>query len=46
MRCLINRTGNGNIADGAGALINNTGSFNTAVGFTAGANLTTGSDNV
>jgi hypothetical protein len=43
---LINKTGNGNIAEGAGALASNTGSFNTAVGFSAGANLTTGSDNV
>jgi Chaperone of endosialidase len=41
-----NQTGNGNTAEGFQALANNTGSFNIAVGFTAGANLTTGSDNI
>jgi hypothetical protein len=41
-----NQTGNGNTAEGFQALANNTGSFNVAVGFTAGANLTTGRDNV
>jgi hypothetical protein len=30
---LVNKTGNGNIAEGDGALGSNTGSFNTAVGF-------------
>jgi len=43
---LLNKTGNGNTAEGCTALQNNTGSFNTAVGFSAGANLTTGRDNV
>jgi hypothetical protein len=42
----INTTGNGNVAEGVGALQNNTGSFNTALGFNAGANLTTGSNNI
>ena len=41
-----NTTGNGNVAEGVGALQNNTGSFNTALGFNAGANLTTGSNNI
>ena len=42
----LNRTGNGNTAEGDGALGSNTGSFNTAVGLNAGANLTTGSNNI
>ena len=41
-----NQTGNGNTAEGWQALANNTGSFNVAVGYTAGANLTTGRDNI
>jgi len=41
-----NQTGNGNTADGYQALANSSGSFNIAVGFTAGANLTTGHDNI
>ncbi|HWX17729.1 MAG TPA: tail fiber domain-containing protein [Chthoniobacterales bacterium] len=41
-----NRTGNGNTAEGYGALGTNGGSFNIAVGYNAGANLTTGSNNV
>ena len=43
---LVNKAGNGNTAEGAGALGSNTGSFNAAVGFNAGANLTTGSNNI
>ena len=43
---LHNQIGNGNIADGYQALINNTGSFNIAIGYTAGVNLTTGRDNI
>ena len=43
---LHNQTGNGNTAEGFQALANNTGSFNVAVGFTAGVNLTTGSNNI
>src|SRR6267378_2653354 len=42
----FNRTGNGNVAVGAGALGRNTGSFNIAVGFNSGANLTTGTNNI
>jgi hypothetical protein len=42
----LNTTGKGNTAEGSSALQNNTGSFNTAVGFNAGANLTTGSNNI
>lgn len=42
----LNKTGEGNTAEGGTALENNTGSFNTALGFSAGANLTTGHDNV
>jgi hypothetical protein len=41
-----NTTGNGNTAEGAGALGSNRGSFNIAVGFNAGGNLTTGSNNI
>jgi len=41
-----NRTGNGNVAEGDGTLGSNSGSFNTALGDNAGANLTTGSDNI
>jgi hypothetical protein len=43
---LQNSVGNGNTAEGSSALQNNTGSFNTALGFNAGANLTTGHDNI
>jgi Chaperone of endosialidase len=43
---LLNKTGNGNTASGDGALESNTGSFNVAVGFNAGGNLTTGSNNI
>ena len=43
---LLNATGDGNTAEGVTALQNNTGSFNTALGFGAGANLTTGHDNI
>ncbi len=43
---LLNKTGNGNTAEGAGALENNKGSYNIALGFNAGGNLTTGSDNI
>jgi hypothetical protein len=43
---LRNQTGNGNTAEGFQALANNTGSFNIAVGFTAGVNLTTGTNNI
>jgi hypothetical protein len=43
---LLNKTGNGNTAEGDGALGSNTGSFNTALGFNAGARLTTGSNNI
>src|SRR5205823_5220250 len=35
-----------NTANGDNALFNNTGSFNSAVGFSAGGNLTTGSNNI
>jgi hypothetical protein len=42
----VNSNGNGNTAEGFHALANNTGSFNIAVGYTAGANLTTGRDNI
>src|SRR5436190_418799 len=41
-----NQTGNGNTAEGFQALANNSGSFNVAVGFAAGFNLTTGRDNI
>src|SRR5439155_917122 len=43
---VLNKTGNGNTADGFQALANNTGSFNIAVGYTAGANLTSGTNNI
>jgi hypothetical protein len=43
---LRNQTGNGNTAEGFQALANNSGSFNTAVGVSAGGNLTTGSNNI
>jgi hypothetical protein len=43
---LANTTGNGNTAFGSSTLQRNTGSYNTAVGFNAGAALTTGHDNV
>jgi hypothetical protein len=43
---LLNTTGNGNVAEGVGALQRNKGSFNIAVGYNAGANLTTGSNNI
>ena len=43
---MSNQTGNGNTAEGFQALAKNIGSFNVAVGFTAGANLTTGNDNI
>jgi hypothetical protein len=43
---LVNTTGNGNTAEGAGALFKNTGSFNVAFGFNAGANLTAGNNNI
>jgi hypothetical protein len=35
-----------NTADGYQALVNNTGAGNTAVGYLAGSNLTTGADNI
>jgi uncharacterized coiled-coil protein SlyX len=41
-----NKTGSGNTAEGDGALLSNAGSFNVAVGFNAGSNLTTGSNNI
>jgi hypothetical protein len=41
----LNTTGNGNVAEGTSALYNNSGSFNVAVGYNAGGNLTTGSNN-
>jgi hypothetical protein len=43
---LDNQIGTSNTAEGFQALANNTGSFNIAIGFTAGFNLTTGSDNL
>ena len=39
-------TGKGNTANGGNALFNNTGSFNMALGYNAGGNLTTGSNNI
>ena len=42
----LNTTGNGNVAEGTGALHNNSGSLNVAIGYNAGANLTTGSNNI
>jgi hypothetical protein len=41
-----NQTGTGNTAEGNGALSKNLGSYNTAVGYNAGTNLTSGHDNV
>ena len=46
MALLGNSKGNNNTASGFEALANNTGSFNIAVGNRAGANLTTGSNNI
>ena len=43
---ISNRTGNRNTADGFQALYNNTGSDNVGLGFNAGYNLTTGSNNI
>jgi hypothetical protein len=39
-------TGGGNTAVGAGALQNTSGDYNTGIGDSAGANLTTGHDNI
>ena len=41
-----NTTGTDNMAIGFGALLNNTGSGNVALGALAGANLTTGNSNI
>ena len=41
-----NTTGNNNTADGVNALYNNNGSNNVGLGFQAGQNLTTGSNNI
>ena len=41
-----NNTGFLNTANGYQALLNNTGSGNTALGYLAGSNLTTGNDNI
>jgi uncharacterized coiled-coil protein SlyX len=46
VRCSIIRPETGTQWKAFGALQNNTGSFNTALGFNAGANLTTGSNNI
>ena len=43
---ISNSTGNRNTADGFQALYNNTGSDNVGLGFNAGYNLTTGSNNI
>jgi hypothetical protein len=43
---LHNQSGNGNTAEGFQALVNNTGSFNIAVGYTAGARISTGHENI
>jgi hypothetical protein len=43
---LDNTVGGFNTASGAGALERNTGSYNTGLGFSAGQNLTTGTNNV
>src|SRR5438094_155624 len=41
----VNQTGNSNTADGYQALFGATGSSNIAIGVSAGANITTGSNN-
>jgi hypothetical protein len=41
-----NTTGGDNTANGYAALLNNTGSFNIALGVAAGSNLTTGDSNI
>ena len=43
---LVNTTGDGNTAIGIGTLLNNNGNNNIALGANAGANLTTGSNNI
>jgi hypothetical protein len=43
---IINQTGNFNTADGAHSLFLTTGDLNIALGFSAGQNLTTGSNNI
>jgi trimeric autotransporter adhesin len=43
---LSNETGNYNTADGHDALFDNTGSFNTALGFNAGISHATGDNNI